>query len=340
MMVILGAVIALLLGHSLAQVHVLPMIDPLAPLTCYHCDEHMHSFPECLSTPVTCHADEVCSIAYSTEKTNIKCQKASECALLTSHAARPCAEGGFLLNTDQCQTCCNTSTCVGDLISKNISVQNDDIFCPSQCSSLDLAACVHSQIHCTHGQYCEVTVDDHHTVHGACKAAHELQRCNEDKNKHPCSSTFLNGGHGTRCVWDCCTTLDCLKAHFGAFLAIPTTLNIAVTSTAPVQVTSVRCLSCIGSECLTSSHIEQCTGGLCRHIVNHLSTGQIFQEKGCATREECHLFWTSEDMIIKQECMLALDPNLSVHVPLNCHYCCSGDFCNVANITSSNVFNL
>uniref|UniRef100_A0A2C9KNB0 TNFR-Cys domain-containing protein n=1 Tax=Biomphalaria glabrata TaxID=6526 RepID=A0A2C9KNB0_BIOGL len=190
MMVILGTVIALLLGHSLAQVHVLPMTDPLAPLACYHCDEHMHSFPECLSTPVTCHADEVCSILYSTEKTNIKCQKATECASLASHAAGPCAEGGYLLNTGQCQTCCNTSNCVGDLISKNISVQNDDIFCPGQCSSSDLAACIHSQTHCTHGQFCEVTVDDHHTVHGACKAVHELQQLITHANQTTTATPF------------------------------------------------------------------------------------------------------------------------------------------------------
>ncbi|KAI8779182.1 hypothetical protein BgiBS90_020164 [Biomphalaria glabrata] len=289
------------------QVHIIPLTSSVH---CYQCDGH-HPFPGCLNSPTFCAADEVCAITYASGDPIIRCMTLHDCQNDLAHVTGLCDGGGYEIHPGVCQRCCDNPDCLAQVTNVLSNEYNRDIFCPGQCSSLDLAACIHSQIQCTHGQFCEVTVDDHHIVHGACKAVHELQKCNDDKNKHPCSSALLSGGHGPRCVWDCCTSLDCLNAHFGVFqatalptsqhvvvvtpapvqvvtsaTALPTSQHVVVVTPAPVQVVTsgtypvVQCVSCIGAECYRSPSIAQCAGGLCKHTVSHLSNHQVFQEKG------------------------------------------------------------
>ncbi|CAL1540783.1 unnamed protein product [Lymnaea stagnalis] len=196
------------------------------PVTCYHCDQQTRHFPGCLSQPVTCRADEVCSISYGIGLPFFRCEKSNDCVRDVSHPMRTCAGGGVEVQTNECELCCSSSACMNDisgLLLQEFPYQtaNQGIFCPGSCPETDIATCVHTATYCHADQFCEVGIDDHLIVQGHCKNAHELQKCHDDLARHPCALTVGQPGHIAKCIWDCCQSKECLAAHFGAYMGTP-----------------------------------------------------------------------------------------------------------------------
>ncbi|KAH9499006.1 hypothetical protein Btru_004206 [Bulinus truncatus] len=168
-----------------SQVHILPVVDPLSSTQCYHCDQL--NFPQCLSTPVTCHDHEVCSITYTATETHIKCQREADCARETAHPSGICPHGGYQVHAGHCEQCCNTSACVSNLIGAIQTTYNTGVICPGSCSASSASSCLTSGTHCAENQFCELNQDGHLTITGTCKNSHDLQKCIDDKARHPCT---------------------------------------------------------------------------------------------------------------------------------------------------------
>ncbi|XP_055897551.1 uncharacterized protein LOC106067491 isoform X2 [Biomphalaria glabrata] len=129
----------------------LPLVNPLEPLKCYLCGENNGpSFPDCLSTNISCHKNEVCSIRYTAieSETSIKCQNKTVCDIEICHANARCVPGGYQIYPGQCEVCCNTTECV-DRVVRNVKPTqppNHTIRCMScngsECNnSLNLTVC-------------------------------------------------------------------------------------------------------------------------------------------------------------------------------------------------------
>ncbi|CAL1540782.1 unnamed protein product [Lymnaea stagnalis] len=212
-------VCVLFLGWSVAQQHA--GLDPPGSIECFHCDTHARHFPGCLSEPVTCHADEVCSISYGPDLPTSKCQRANDCTREVAHPIRNCAGGGVEIHPSQCQLCCHTTTCVHNINHHLLQVSTrQGILCPGTCSERDIATCIKTAVYCHGDQFCEIGINEQLVVHGHCKVKANLQTCRNDKAAHPCPLAIGQAGHTAKCVWDCCQTIDCLTGHFGAYMGL------------------------------------------------------------------------------------------------------------------------
>lgn len=222
----------------LAQIHLGPEGALGTQPTCYNCDGHGHTFPDCLNDKRACHHDEVCAFTYGHGQPKMHCQKAWDCSRETEHAMRNCTGGGVEVHLNECKKCCKDSQCTDDLtqLLKLEFDQTPNLFCPGECEPNDIATCVRRGHHCRVGQFCQVSKDEHH-VKGECKDDHEYKHCNEELQRHPCDHQVGHGpGHHGHCFWDCCDTNACLDTHFGAFMTTmapattPATTTVAATT--------------------------------------------------------------------------------------------------------------
>ncbi|KAH9499007.1 hypothetical protein Btru_004209, partial [Bulinus truncatus] len=280
-----------------------------------------------------------CSVTYASGEPVFKCQKKDACLHDTSHFTGQCEGDGVEIHPGVCKLCCDKADCLTNVINVLKIESNHNLFCPGQCNERDLASCIQSGTHCSQGQFCEVGIDDHLIVRGTCKFYHDLQKCNDDKSKHPCANSLLSGGHVTKCVWDCCSTPDCLNTHFGSYIVNGVTIMQQPVTVVPIVDPPVRCMTCSGNDCLTSLQIMNCPDGFCMHSVHHLDSGTVFHEKSCASRDMCRIQWVMQSDVVKTRCTDALQHINISPLPLTCHYCCHDDMCNVAEIALLKLFN-
>ncbi|CAL1540784.1 unnamed protein product [Lymnaea stagnalis] len=212
----------LILGLDLAaaQFHVGVLNTVETTLTCYNCDGHGHLFPACLAAPITCRPGEVCSVTYGHGQPIIKCIKEVDCSRAVAHPLGVCTGGGAEISHERCELCCKTNACVTDIslvLQPQLGTHTVDLglFCPGQCSEIDLSTCVKTGTHCAAGQFCRVDVNALHAVQGQCLNNHEHQKCLDDQAKRWCVNAV---GTVSSCVLDCCETTSCLDAHFGAYM--------------------------------------------------------------------------------------------------------------------------
>ncbi|XP_059149226.1 mucin-2-like [Physella acuta] len=182
---------------------------------CHHCDGHGHHFPTCLTTHVTCAAGEVCSIVYGEGEPSLTCKREQDCAHEILHSIGTCPGGGVLSHTNRCQVCCDTTQCVNDVTHLLLEAFETGLYCPGECSKLDILTCVLKATHCLADQFCQVSLDNRMVVKGECRNNHEFQHCIHTKAQHPCDHPVTHGHQNSACVWDCCTTNECLYLHFG-----------------------------------------------------------------------------------------------------------------------------
>ncbi|XP_055897671.1 uncharacterized protein LOC106060178 [Biomphalaria glabrata] len=329
----LMVILFLTLDVCLAQLHnsLLPLVDPLSPqatpVKCYHCDNHAGRFPECLSAPVTCHKDEVCSIVYSLSQKTIKCQKSSDCAKDIAHPTAECVEGGYQIQPGQCELCCSSNDCLDSVVNKIVATHNTGLLCPSTCSHLN-ASCLHTGTHCAHDQFCELFRNDHNVVTGTCKNIHELQKCHDDQSNHACPGN----PHVHNCVYGCCTTSTCLASHFSPHL--PTTTHAP--STTAFKAPTVECRICTGNDCDQGGFSVLCSDGYCMENVTYHSDGSKFVTKGCSSLNDCQTYWKQNPNIIQQQCLVMMTSLSPATSDMTCRYCCNSYHCN-EQMTPQNV---
>ncbi|CAL1540781.1 unnamed protein product [Lymnaea stagnalis] len=357
----------LFLGWCVAQPHA--GLDPVS-IECFHCDTHARHFPACLSEPVRCHADEVCSIAYGNDLPSLKCQKSPDCDREVTHHVAPCEGGGVEIHPNQCQLCCKTSACVQEINRflqqklPTVNAANQGVFCPGTCRETDIATCVHTATYCHADQFCRVGINDQLMVAGHCQNKHDLQKCHDDQARHPCALAVSQPGHQAVCTWDCCQTTDCLTAHFGAYMGISTISHTASpTQTPPPAVTQapattpapattlapaatpahvaltphpVNCTKC-DQYCRSNEMEVTCPDGFCSLTVEDGVGGSRTIKKGCLNKDMCTMFWTEWNT--NQLCHGILgNPATTSNQDVSCTFCCTGDNCN-ADLTKMSVFN-
>ncbi|CAL1540789.1 unnamed protein product [Lymnaea stagnalis] len=121
--------------------------------------------PSCPSaaTRSRCNHGEVCAITYTGHNNyDMKCQRQHECAVETSDPWAPCSTGGVEVEFGVCEICCNSTTCVENMVHKlSTTIQTTPgPSCPGRCSSQNAADCVASGSHCSPGEVCSITYGD------------------------------------------------------------------------------------------------------------------------------------------------------------------------------------
>ncbi|KAK3781460.1 hypothetical protein RRG08_019085 [Elysia crispata] len=132
-------------------------------VTCYIClDTDLDSVPKCLQHPIKCTSNHVCQIIHGfgsdAHIPEIYCRAPHNCRRDIENHNIACKGGGFRIDDDVCEACCDSNECVSNVTNylRLDLVSSQNLFCPGRCHTDTLQDCMHTGRVCDRLQFCLV----------------------------------------------------------------------------------------------------------------------------------------------------------------------------------------
>ncbi|GFO44043.1 hypothetical protein PoB_007054800 [Plakobranchus ocellatus] len=166
-------------------------------VTCFRCDDtNRHNFPMCLQHPIKCAAGQVCRVRYGHgtlgHVPHINCKSQQDCIASFHNHHLQCQEGGYQVDREICQQCCDSNECVSNLtnyLSLEL-ISSKNLFCPGRCHVDDVQKCAHTGQVCNRVRFCKVRIDHADVITGSCVDDHLYPSCMKGLDTQRCPDNF------------------------------------------------------------------------------------------------------------------------------------------------------